>query len=376
MTTRTGLATAAAVAVAAVSAAGWACLRIARGLVTPAATRRERIRIVAAGADTVTLRADRDTLVPGVFSLYWRNRTGHARIGTVLAHDAKARTVTRSVEKVYGGRLEAGTVGYWSGYVYPDPGAAGLPYEDVLLPGPAPAWLIPGASPTSWVIHVHGLGGRRATGLRTAPFFHRQGFTQLLISFRGDGDAPATADGKHHLGVTELADVEAALQYAAEQGATSVILSGWSMGATMALAAAQTAAQRGIVSGLVLTAPVLDWHRTLIANTAALRLPAILAHGALGVLRGPLHRLVGLRQPLDLRALGLAASPPPVPVLILHSMGDASTPVRVSEDYAARFPEKVVLVRFPASRHTQEWNSQPALWEDSVDRWLPHVRAS
>lgn len=359
-----------AAAVAAGSLAGWFSLHIAKTLITPVNHRPERIRILDSGDAWVTLRADRDTLAPGVFSLYWGNRTGHARIGRVMSADKKAGTVTRRVETIYGGQLEPGTSGYWSGYVYPDPEAAGLPFRDISFPGPAPAWLIPGQEQNAWVIHIHGLGGRRATGLRTAPLFYQRGHTQLLISFRGDGDAPPLSDSKHHLGLSEQADVEAALAYAAGKGATSIILSGWSMGATMALAAAHTSEHRDLIAGLVLTAPVLDWRRTLAANTAAAFLPTVLAAGASRLLAGRLHRLTGLHQPVNLGAMEFTAVAPPVPVIILHSVGDASTPIRVSEEYAARFPDRVSLVRFPACRHTQEWNGRPDLWEDSVASWL------
>ncbi|WP_181364967.1 alpha/beta hydrolase family protein [Arthrobacter sp. HMWF013] len=366
----------AAAALAAASFVGWLCLRIARSLVTPIVQRPERTRILDVDDGSVTFRADQDTSAPGVYSLYWGNRTGHARIGQVISSDNRARTVTRRVEKIYSGRLGRDTAGYWSGYVYPTPEGAGLPFEDVQLPGPAPAWLIPGTAQRPWVIHVHGLGGRRATGLRTAPFFQRLGCTQLLISFRGDPDAPPTPDGKHHLGLSELADVEAALDYAAAHGAGSIIISGWSMGATMALAAAHTSGHRDLITGLVLTAPVLDWHRTLFSHTASRRLPTALAMGVLRILRGPLHRFAGLAQPLDLRTLDFTAMAPPVPAIILHSVGDASTPIRISEDYAARFPDLVSLVRFPACRHTQEWNRDPALWENAVEGWLHHNAGS
>lgn len=355
---------------AAASFAGWISVHIARTLVTPVERHPERIRIVGSTNGTVTLNADRDTMAPGAYSLYWGTRTGHAWIGHVISSDKKAGTVTRRVEKIYSGELRPGTAGYWSGYVYPDPGAAGLPFEDVPLPGPAPAWLIPGIGRSAWVIHVHGLDGRRATGLRTAPFFNRLGFTQLLISFRGDPDARPTADGKHHLGLSELADVETALEYAASHGAGRIIIAGWSMGATMALAAAHTSAYRDLIVGLVLTAPVLDWRRTLSTHTASWLLPAALATGALRILGGPLHRLAGLAQPLNLRTLDFSGLAPPVPVIILHGVGDASTPIRISEDYAARFPDLVSLVRFPSGRHTQEWNTWPQLWEGSVARWM------
>lgn len=326
--------------------------------------------ILDAGAGTVTLKADPDTLTPGVFSLYWGNRAGHARIGAILAHDPSAGTVIRLVEQVYAGSLEPGTTGYWSGYAYPSPSTVGLIADDVILPGPAPAWLIRGRNSGRWVIHIHGLGGRRATGVRTTPLFDRLGLTQLLISYRGDGDAPATLDGRHHLGHTEMDDVEAALDYAAANGATSIILSGWSMGAAMALAAAHTAQHRHLVSGLILTAPVLSWRRTLAFNTSAARLPAFLADLALWILRSPLHGLAGTGEPLDLRPLDLTQAMPEVPVLILHSEADTSTPINISAAYAARFPNQVQLVRFPAGRHTQEWNADPRLWEDSVEEWL------
>ena len=142
------------------------------------------------------------------------------------------------------------------------------------------------------------------------------------------------------------------------------------MGATMALAAAHTSAYRDLIVGLVLTAPVLDWRRTLSSHTAAWLLPAALATGAFRILGGPLHRLAGLAQPLDLRTLDFSGMAPPVPVIILHGVGDASTPIRISEDYAARFPDLVSLVKFPSGRHTQEWNTWPQLWEGSVARWM------
>ncbi|MET3719541.1 hypothetical protein ABIB27_001384 [Arthrobacter sp. UYEF21] len=168
-----------AAAAAAASLAGWVSLHIAKTLVTPPGRHRERIRIVDSGDGTVTLRADRDTLAAGVFSLFWGQHSGHARIGQVLFSDTKTGTVTRRVEAIFAGQLAPDTSGYVSGYVYPGPAAAGLPFDDITLPGPAPAWFVPGADPGSWVIHIHGLGGRRATGLRTAPFFHRHGFTHL-----------------------------------------------------------------------------------------------------------------------------------------------------------------------------------------------------
>ncbi|MEU6782582.1 alpha/beta hydrolase [Nonomuraea angiospora] len=76
--------------------------------------------------------------------------------------------------------------------------------------GDFPAWRTPGTSKT-WVIAVHGRNANASETLRFLPVFHSLGIPVLAISYRNDEGAPASEDGKFHLGATEWREVAAAV---------------------------------------------------------------------------------------------------------------------------------------------------------------------
>ena len=239
------------------------------------------------------------------------------------AGPASVGTVTRLVERVDSGDLQSAKAGIWSGYAYPTPEPLGLPYKDVRIPvenGMAPAWQFPpseacpGYSGT-WAIHVHGLGGKKSGALRGVPVAGRRGYTSLVVSFRNDGEAPASADRRYHLGQSEWRDVDAAVSYAVDQGANQIVLFGWSLGGTIALQLTLESEFRDRIAGLVLDAPVIDWT-------------------------------------------------------LIHSERDRSTPFAVSRRFVDRRPDLATLVTFPSVEHTQEWNVDPEGWDAAVSRWL------
>jgi pimeloyl-ACP methyl ester carboxylesterase len=80
--------------------------------------------------------------------------------------------------------------------------------------------------------------------------------------------------GRSGLGAAEVDEVRAAVHFARANGARSVVIFGWSMGAAIALHLAVEPEVRGIVAGLVLESPVLDWASTINANCARSGLPA------------------------------------------------------------------------------------------------------
>ncbi|QDG66691.1 alpha/beta hydrolase [Pseudarthrobacter sp. NIBRBAC000502772] len=232
----------------------------------------------------IELPATRQTTAPGRYSLWFANGSGHACIGPVTGTNGTAGTVTRVVERVDAGYLTAARSGIWSGYVFSSPDQLGLPYTDVQIPvenGVAPAWRFEPANNSTafgaWAIHVHGMGGTRAGALRGVPVATRLSFTPLVVTFRNDGEATASADDRHMLGQSEWLDVEAALKFAIAEGAQRIVLFGWSLGGSIALRLADLSDFGGNISGLVLAAPVLDWTKTLRSNACASGLPGPIA---------------------------------------------------------------------------------------------------
>lgn len=65
---------------------------------------------------------------------------------------------------------------------------------------------------------------------RWPPLFHKRGMPVLAITYRNDVGAPASEDGKFHLGATEWEEVAATITHARSQGAPDVYLYGYSMG--------------------------------------------------------------------------------------------------------------------------------------------------
>src|SRR5690606_32884091 len=153
---------------------------------------------------TVVLERTPDAGLPGSYSLWFDGGRGHARLGEVAA--STGETVTRRVAGVDFGDLSRARRGRLGGWFYLGPRELGYPYSNVEIPttvGDAPAWLIPAAADTGrWVLQVHGRAVQRSEGLRAVPVFREHGYTSLLISYRNDGDAPPSDDGRYGLGDT------------------------------------------------------------------------------------------------------------------------------------------------------------------------------
>jgi pimeloyl-ACP methyl ester carboxylesterase len=279
--------------------------------------------------------------------------------------------------------MAAGQRASWSGIYFQSPADAGLTSMDIEIQtdvGPAPAWLIPpqGTPSTRWAIHIHGLGSTRAGTLRGVQVASEAGLTSLVVTYRNDGEGPNVGTGRSELGAAETDDVRAAVNYARENGARSAILFGWSMGAAIALQLAADPKLRGIVTGLVLDSPILDWVATLKANCVRAGLPAwtgTLAVPWLGF--QPLARLIGLANPIDLRSFDWIARADEltVPTLILHGTLDTSAPFLLSNRLRALRPDSVDLGPFNA-HHTMSWNSDGERWCAILLPWLAPLAAT
>jgi alpha-beta hydrolase superfamily lysophospholipase len=350
---------------------------VARKVVTPPAEASENLRILNRGDNTVTLSSSPDARLPGRYSLWFSHGTGHARVGRVLS--STRVSVTRELLGVDFGDLATAVRARIGGWFYLSPEALGLPYSDVTITtpvGPAPGWVIPAAEAAPaglWMIGVHGRGVRKAEVLRAVETFREAGYTCLLVSYRNDGEAPASGDGLYALGDTEWEDVDAALAFARDQGATDVVLMGWSMGGATVLQTATRSEHAHIVRGIVLESPVVDWVAALNHQGKALGLANPFRRGSLAVLsRAWGGRLTGQSQPIDLKRLDFVGRSAElmVPVLLLHSADDDFVPPTASRALAQLRPDIVTYNEFTGAGHTRLWNLEPERWTQAIQAWL------
>ncbi len=358
--------------------AAWAMARVARTVITPVRKRpqNQTVRAIDPGAGTVRLRRTPDSAMPGRLGLWFAGETGYAKLGGLI--ELGDDSVTRELERVEFGDLGPGRARI-SGYYYLEPEELGLPVSSVVVEtdlGEAPAWVFPapeGADGGRWVIQVHGWGATRQEGLRAVRTFHDAGYTCLLASYRNDGDAPESADRRYGLGGTEWRDVEAAIAYAADHGARSIVLMGWSMGGAVVLQTITRSASLDLLTGIVLESPVIDWIDTLEYQARLLRLPDPITQGALRLIEstwsGP---ITGQGAPIDLRSMDFVARAADLslPTLILHSDDDGFVPSAASRALAEARSDIVTLVPFTVALHTKLWNYDEERWTTSIGEWL------
>jgi dipeptidyl aminopeptidase/acylaminoacyl peptidase len=365
-------------ALVAAAGAGLVMARVALTVITPVRKRpqNQSIRAVDEDAGTVTLKQTPDAAVPGRYGLWFDDDTGYAKVGGVI--EKSGGDVKRELEDVVFGDIRPTWRARITGYYYLEPAELGLPVRSVTIEtelGEAPAWHFPPASGDDgrWVIQVHGWGATRQEGLRSVTTFRDQGYTSLLVSYRNDGDAPESADRRYGLGGTEWHDVDAAIRYAADNGARSIVLMGWSMGGAVVLQTVTRSPSSHLVRGIILDSPVIDWIDTLEYQARLLRLPDPITQGALRLIEstwsGP---ITGLGAPIDLASMNFVARASELdrPTLILHSDDDGFVPSTASRALAEARSDIVTLVPFATALHTKLWNYDQERWSTSIAEWL------
>ncbi|GHF08467.1 alpha/beta hydrolase family protein [Pseudolysinimonas yzui] len=363
---------AAAVATATVS------VIIARKVLVPPSRREEDVAIRSVDLDEglIVLDSTADSRLPGEYSFWFSRESGHARIGEIVA--TTATTVTRRILGVDSGDLATARRGRLTGWFYLTPADLEVPFEDVAIATPlgdAPAWLIPPADAARdrWAIHVHGRAVRRPETLRAVPIFREAGFTSLVVSYRNDHEAPRSDDFRYALGDREWLDVDAAMRYAVDNGATQIVLVGWSMGGATVLQALTRSSVGDRVAGVVLESPVVDWIAALDFQVRLRRLPVFVRSFVIVLFKSRWGRFfTGLAEPLDIDRLDFVtrANELDRPMLILHSDDDGFVPSTASRALAIARPDIVSYEAFEVARHTKLWNYDRARWEGAIRSWL------
>ncbi|BDV30636.1 alpha/beta hydrolase family protein [Microbacterium terricola] len=359
------------------AAIGLASLVAARRVVTPAGRVPDtRILDLDTAAQTITLTRTADTGLPGRYALFTTGTSQYLKLGSVLAEDAGS--VKRKLLTHVAPTARLGADAAFSGWYYDSADELQLPYTDVAVQtplGPAPAWVFPAPDGGDvWVVQVHGRGTTRAECLRAVPLFHALGVTSLLVSYRNDGEAPASRTGTYTLGATEWRDVEAAIEYARSHGARRVLLMGWSMGGAVALQTALQSRHGDLIAGVVLESPVIDWRVVLDYQAKLAKLPQAVSDLAIGALGAewatPLTRGA---IPFDRLDVVARAAELQHPILILHSDDDGFVPSDASHALAQARPDLVDLRVFDTARHAKLWNYDQERWSSSIRDWVQAI---
>lgn len=312
---------------------------------------------------SVELDRTSETIRRGIWGLEWVG--GYAIVAEVTA--TSDTTVTRVLQRTTasmhpGLRVVVSSQVYWS-----DPEASfGLVTRTIKIPGETgllPAWYVPGPS-RDFAIVVHGYNASMTDGERLVPTLSGLGLSVVLIDYRNDVDAPASADHLMHLGDTEWRDLESSVRWVVSQGAQQIILVGISMGGAVVEMFIQRSSLAKRVVAAVLDSPVLDWDAVIRFQAKRRHLPGIFVASTETVIR--------LRTGFDVSTYNLVrdAAAMNVPTLIYQDGQDALVPPGVAAELANARPGLVEYHFFSDAGHAEEWNVDPSLYDDTLHSFL------
>ena len=361
------------VAVGCVVIAWFIAGRVGASFAVPQPARPDDIEIVAVEGDVIRYRDPRPDAGPADVGRMALRLLGGGWVYTADDVTIADGVATRRIEKIDGAPPKPGDLAQLDLSYFPanPKSGLGLEYEQVTYPGPLgdyPAWYDPGTNST-WLIYTHGRGSTLREGLRVLEVAHRAGHPGLLISYRNDEGAPR-GDGVAKFGVDEWQDLEAAIAYARQRGATGVILGAGSMGGAISLSLFEHGSPEArAVRGVLLDSPALDVRRQSRASATAMGVPGLVAE--LGFL------LAAWRYGLDWEGMDYlsAVDEVTVPVLVLHGDADALISVEVNRPVFDALTKQgnATIEIVPGAHHLGIWNRDRAGFDRKVSQFFARV---
>lgn len=365
--------------------AGWYLSNLIRdgGLVPEQDEPEYTLEVTAISEESVTLRVtsetdeDGDWRREGLFGLEWED--GYAQAGGIL--DLSDEQVVREVfaprtppdsrPPILTSPPSTGTMVRLDGFAFTGnpQEALGLIFEEVEFTSPLgrfPAWFIAGNSDT-WAIFVHGKGADREEALRMLPTVVGAGLPSLVITYRNDEGLPLNPDGYYRYGLTEWEDLEGAVSYAFDNGATHVVLVGYSMGGGIVASFLYESTLSGRVVAAILDAPMLDFGETVDLGARERGYPGIFATLA--------KAFSGFRFDVEWGKMDYLkrVDELDVPILLFHGEDDDTVPVETSDALAESRPDIVKYIRMPETRHVRAWNTNRMAYQTAVQEFLKEV---
>ncbi len=325
--------------------------------------------VLAVSSETITLARSPRTQLGGVLAI--ETSGGRGLVGDVRAVDADA--VVRDFNLI-AGEVVVGDQAVLGAQVRPgDPfSALGIQFTEAAIDGPLgayPAWFVEGERPT-WVVYVHGWGSADRSGVNNLlPLFVDLGYPVLAVSYRDDPTAPPADDEVFRWGLDEWEDVEAAAQWARQQGADNVVMYAHDQGASLVSMFLLESPLRTRTLAVIYDSPVLAVDDMADAYTETEELPPYLA--------SPGKALAAFRFHVRWSRLDQVgrADEWETPVLLIHGTADEQVPVETSDRFADARPDLVTYERFDGVGHLLAWNADRTRYELAVRRLFTQVEA-
>lgn len=309
---------------------------------------------------------------PGNMVLWDRTKTRSVLLGPPESAAEDQGLVQRRVQSELPPDLFRWKSAFLYGHIGKTPADLDLAFEDIKLGERAfPAWMVRSplaqADSERWAIHIHGLGGARNQTLRGLSVFARKGFHSLVPSY--DVSLEVKDRRKQStLGLREWRAIAEAQDYAVRQGATQIVYVGWSFGALLALRVRQEKLSH-LVTGLVLVSPALDWHKIVPQAMRRAGLPRLIVRLVMSRFNSVIPRW-GCPKTAWEEENHCVSGSAAIPVLVTHGAADTTVPLEHARQTIQGLKGRVQFVDFPDAQHGLEWNSNPTLWESTVEGWL------
>lgn len=324
----------------------------------------EAFEVELVGSGRIVLPRTDLTERPGV----WGVTNGDGAYGQMAAViSQEAETVERSFRTLTGRFIAGDTVTLDAYAAAEDPMEAfAIDFDNVRIPGNLgvnPAWFVDGSSDT-WVILVHGEGlDERAQALRVLPALADGGFPALVITYRNDSAAPDDG-GYYRWGLSEWHDIDAAMTYAHNHGASDFVLYGFGMGANIAAMHLHESERAAEVRGAIFDSAVVDLGAVVDRIADERGIPGVVTTAAKAVAR--------LRFGLEWSELNqlIRADQFDTPILLMHGTEDDVAPIAETDNFVTSVTGPITYERFEGAGRTELWNSDPERYNAAVLTFL------
>lgn len=325
------------------------------------------IEIATVGSGRIEVARTPLTETEGIWGVDGPNGYGQASVVIAMTEGTVERAF-RTLE----GSFDVGDIVRFDPIAYPgDPFEAhGIEFDEVRFSGDLgvyPAWVIEGDRDL-WVLIVHGSGpGERAEALRFIPGIVAQRYSVMVVTVRGDVDAPQSRTGLRSLGATEWRDIASAVEFALAQDAEEFVLLGLDTGASTVAMYLQEADDASAVKGAVFDSALHDPER-LADRLAADR-------KVIGPMRAAGKLLARIRFDIDWDELDQIerAGRYSVPILVMHGTDDELVPIEIADEFVAGLGDLATYEVFERGIHSQLWNVDPARYESALLKFIDRV---